>query len=439
MHPVEVLKNFGGTSDLFKTYQESLKIDKARLSISLIIYFFLQILYLLKINSKYISPWDEMYHLSYIQYVYNWQVPVIGDVLNSWSQTGFNCREVFSYGKTTPYVCGALSTDIANYPEAGKNTAAIWPPIYYFFAALWQHLFLPFISDPIVSARIFSSFLFALGFSLIAWEGTKHNRENYMYLLFLTIGLGTFAASIYQAIFITPYSNLPLLIFGCFKIINRFQRDEKITTTFVLQVSIFEIFCLLTIPHIVPCLILLLLAAMVYAEKSKIMLLFVFWGFFTAVLIPLFWELFQKTRATDLGNYQNLSDPAVNTLSTLSRLGSIFPQGLLGYQFESLGQILIASWFSYLIFGLIILIIVSKTSRNSVRFFLASLIALSLYSIFLDLYLKFTVPPRYGLSGFFLLSLLIVQSTKQSRFVTIFLGFIAASSSFLFVSNPVFQ
>jgi hypothetical protein len=432
-------RDFGVHSDMYKTYLQFLTIQKLRLTISLAVFIFLFFLYLLKVNTAYISPWDEMYHLSYIQYVFNWHLPVIGDTLNTWSQAGFNCRDVFPYGRTTPYSCGQFITDIVNYPEAGKNTAAIWPPVYYFVAAIWQHFFLHFIADPILSARIFSAFIWSLGFAFLTWESYSFHRKNLTMFILSILALGTFSASVYQAVFITPYSTLPMLIYGFLKIINRVQSQSYINTAFFIKIALFQFIAVLTVPHIIPCLIITLVAILIYADTSKRNFLLTFAVFSTSILITLTWQFLQKARATDLQDYQSLVDPARTVLASLSRIGSVFPQGILGYQFDSFGQILVATWFSYLIFSLWISILVSKSNKQEVRFFSISVVLLGSYSVFLDLFLKFAVPPRYGLSGFYLMSLLVLRHKLKSKWVLSFMALIALTSSYYFFMDKIFN
>jgi hypothetical protein len=258
------------------------------------------------------------------------------------------------------------------------------------------------------------------------------------YLIFALISLATLSASIYQAVFITPYSTLPLLIFGFFKIINTIQ-NGNVSNSFLLKITIFQIVAVLTNPHIIPCVLILFAGLLIYLDRTKSNISLALFGFSSAILTTYLWEILQKIRATDLHNYQNLIDPNFNLVTIFYRLGSIFPQAIIGYQFDSSVQILMATWFSYLIFGILTFIILFDSDKKEVKFLLLSLVFLSSYSVFLDFYLKYSIPPRYGLSGFYLMSLMILKSKIKSNIIILFFAIISIISTYLFITNQLFS
>ncbi len=94
---------------------------------------------LIRTRESQIAPWDELYHLSYVQYVYEGSIPKPGDALNTWSREVFSCRPVYPFGVMTFVPCGEIGEPL-NYPEGGTNTAGYWPPIYYGVVALLVRL-----------------------------------------------------------------------------------------------------------------------------------------------------------------------------------------------------------------------------------------------------------------------------------------------------------
>ena len=116
-----------------------------------------------------VSPYDEGYHLSHVEYAYNWSMPRLGDPMLRWSEEAYACFPTYPYGQVTAVPCG-VDGESTLYPEAGTNTAASWPPVYYLFAAQVSRLVLAVTSlDPLHAARISSVVLWTLGCVLVAY------------------------------------------------------------------------------------------------------------------------------------------------------------------------------------------------------------------------------------------------------------------------------
>ena len=115
-----------------------------------------------------VSPYDEGYHISYLQYVYDGHVPRIGDPMGRWSEEAYSCNPTFPFGPVTVVPCG-VDGESAQYPEAGTNTAGGWPPIYYFLAAQIVRILLAVTwVDPLHAARIASSLFWVTGCVILA-------------------------------------------------------------------------------------------------------------------------------------------------------------------------------------------------------------------------------------------------------------------------------
>jgi hypothetical protein len=117
-------------------------------------------------SNDVISPYDEGYHLSYVQYVGEGHLPRTGDPLNTWSREAFSCHPVFPYGDVTGVPCGEIAAP-RRYPEGGTNTAAVWPPLYYAYAAVVTYSLEVVGVEPLYGARIASALLWAAGAVLL--------------------------------------------------------------------------------------------------------------------------------------------------------------------------------------------------------------------------------------------------------------------------------
>jgi hypothetical protein len=230
-----------------------------------------------RVSMPFISQWDEMYHLSYVQYASEGVIPAPGFPMNDWAKIGFSCYPVSLLGMTTDVPCGEIAAG-SRYPTGGTNSASVWPPIYYVLAAI---LMVPIkfifgVADNVFAARYATALIWAAGTSLLSLLVYKKSKSILLASSFamLTTGLSLFGQS---ASFISPHSTVPLILFS--GLMLAFWLDKKLDTTFgdyflgnsnwkkILSETLlllgavlgYGVFVALTVPHAVPVLLVLLI------------------------------------------------------------------------------------------------------------------------------------------------------------------------------------
>ncbi len=179
-------------------------------------------------DMPFTSQWDEMYHLSYVQYASQGVIPAWGYPLNDWGKTAFSCYPVSIIGMTTPVPCNEIGPG-ALYPTGGTNTAALWPPVYYFLTViLMAPIKLIFgITDNLFAARFATALLWAAGTAFLSLIVQIRSKSFGLGLTFalLATSLSLFGQS---ASYVSPHSTVPLLlafgIFVAFRLEKQFER-----------------------------------------------------------------------------------------------------------------------------------------------------------------------------------------------------------------------
>jgi hypothetical protein len=163
-------------------------------------------------DDPFVSQWDELYHLSYVQYVTQGTIPANGYPMNDWSKSAFSCYPVSLIGMTTDVPCGELGAG-SRYPTGGTNTAALWPPVYYILTAaiMIPVTFLLGIDGGLFAARYATGIIWALGISLLSLIILRKSRSFVLGAIFslLSTSLSLFGQS---ASFVSPHSTVPLLL-----------------------------------------------------------------------------------------------------------------------------------------------------------------------------------------------------------------------------------
>jgi hypothetical protein len=179
-------------------------------------------------DMPFTSQWDEMYHLSYVQYASQGVIPAWGYPLNDWGKTAFSCYPVSLIGITTPVPCNEIGPG-AIYPTGGTNTASNWPPVYYFLTAV---LMVPVklifgITDNLFAARYATALLWAAGTAFLSLIVRVKSKS---FVLGLTFSLLATSLSLFgqSASYISPHSTVPLLlalgIFVAFRLEKQFEQ-----------------------------------------------------------------------------------------------------------------------------------------------------------------------------------------------------------------------
>ncbi len=222
-------------------------------------------------DMHFTSQWDEMYHLSYVQYASQGVVPAWGYPMNDWGKTAFSCYPVSVIGITTPVPCDEIGPG-SSYPTGGTNTAALWPPVYYFITAF---LMVPIklffgISDNLFAARYATGLIWAAGTAFLSLIVRVKSKS---FLLGLTFALLATSLSLFgqSASYVSPHSTVPFLlalgIFVAFRLEKQFERlsqdwsslDPWSRLLAVVRgswpVGLFGSLLAMTVPHTFPILI----------------------------------------------------------------------------------------------------------------------------------------------------------------------------------------
>lgn len=396
----------------------------------------------LKTRGEYISPWDEMYHFSYIQYVYEGHIPRYGDVLNTWSRQGFSCYPVWPFGMTTSIPCGEISTPNF-YPEGGTNTAAIWPPIYYALVAILLKLVVPFGYDPMVFARLFTVLIWTSGVYAIAINlqkmGVKKINSFGFVLLLCSLPLATFHGA-----FITPHSMIPLLTSGFLYLYRPLLNSHNLEFKQRFKIIVFSILTIFTVPHAISLVAIFALTdfcaqglKLLKFKEIRIQLL----EFLSKILqlclplLPLvvaflgtkFWTKLQDLRTVSWQDevstaaQQVAADPPLTAAQYLEAIWRFFPHTVDAFQFQgTLSTAISQVWMFFFITG-VGAIILSNERVNRILFSIMTIIVGIAFSIYLEVTIAVAIAPRYGLSIVFAGFVMAMLSIKNRAASYIFL------------------
>jgi hypothetical protein len=393
---------------------------------------------LTKIFDRIVSPWDELYHLAYVQYMYNFKIPQPGDVILSWSKYAFSCFPVHPFGMTTSIACGAEAPPEA-FPEVGRNVASGWPPIYYGLASLWLRMFGANPDNALFLARSFSAFIWALGAGLFSYALVSRNKLPWETAVSISLVLALFPMGLFQGNFVTPHSSLLILVS---LIYLSATSPTLISSRGLIRNAILATISILTIPHILPILVFLTIRIfwIYWTEnrgKTKVFIAYIS----AMVMLPfstiLLWPRFQASRKLDAGTPdQPTTAFSIDTLTT--DLFTFIPHSIDGYQFMNQWQFLISYilsiFFLVLLFRSLVEMVSPLLSKlDSVLMFFIS----AVFGVIEHIQLQIIIPPRYGLSIIFISFLIFTQRGMSIFFHKAFkfLAFVGLMSVFI---NPIF-
>jgi hypothetical protein len=370
-----------------------------------------------KIFKKLISPWDELYHLAYVQYIYNFKIPQPGDELLSWSKYAFTCFPVHPFGFTTSLNCGAEGSAAA-FPELGRNVASGWPPLYYTMSSIWMRFFSPDDANSLFVARSFSAFAWSIGAGLFCYALISRNKLPKEGAVALSLSVAILPMGIFQSVFVTPHSMLLILISVMYLSATS---PNLISFKKLIQTILICTFSILTIPHSLPVIVFITLRILIhywteYKSKSKVIIFYIA----CTSLIPFsaytLWTKFQGGRSIDVATAAQPTSPA-SWKQIPEYLFTFIPHSIDGYQFLNQWQFLISYVLS--IFFLALLFKPLVDSRSPLAHKIDTLMLLSLSCIFAVIEhfaLAINIPPRYGLS-LILLAFLVITHNGISVFV----------------------
>jgi len=378
-----------------------------------------------------ISPYDEMYHLSYIQYLFNWHLPQIGDTLNTWAREGFSCHPVFPFGNVTGVACGKIGAP-GLYPEGGTNTAAGWPPIYYGISAGVVRVLGWFGVSPFEAARLASSMFLAAGAGVLALASRRLGAGRLS-----TIGavLLLVAAPVSDVLgsFVTPHSATLLLGSLCLLFVAWAVEVGRSPLRVAIVGAALGALCSLTQPHAIVGVAIagLAIAAvsmrragagsvdgrLVGASAGLV-------GPVVAILVYGAWTKLQDARTVpypdgvNLGGVSKLPDDAVSILTEVLGKAWYFLPGTLTN--DSLGyglpELFVAGLLTVLAVGALgAAVFTARANPVPSALGWSALVVAPIAAIAMDIYFPFPLPLRYGFAvAPVLVALLAIVTTSRS-------------------------
>lgn len=427
-------------------------------------------------DNPYVSQWDELYHLSYVQYVTQGTIPANGYPMNDWSKSSFSCYPVSLIGMTTDVPCGELGAG-SRYPTGGTNTAALWPPVYYILTAVIMIpvTFLLGIDGGLFAARYATGIIWALGVSLLSLIILRKSRS---FVLGATFSLLSTSLSLFgqSASFVSPHSTVPLLLalglmlsFWLERQINVF-RDKGLSGAFsasgligagslwILVAGSFGLLVGLTVPHSFPLLLVIgvFIFLGVVGSNNLRFTSKVNWGFTTIVVSGLSligfllayrfwgWQLALRsvdypadvnTAAMDIGvqgSYPSLVQQILNLW------WEFWPQGLSNPWLQGTIAIFVENFWIFVLPALIITALATLGIQHWLtRISLGLVIAAPIASNLAFSTLQIALPERYGL----VIVLLGLFGLANENFGKVFrvVLFVAAVATYIlsFFYNPL--
>jgi hypothetical protein len=417
-------------SDVFLVVRKWLGSTRA---VSLAVGVLVGALQLERASSGTISPYDEGYHLSYVQYVGQGHLPHIGDPLNTWSREAFSCHPVFPFGDVTSVPCGEIAAP-GEYPEGGTNTAAGWPPPYYAYAAVVTRFLALVGVEPLYGARTASALLWAAGAAALVLVARRFGGN-----LAAAASAGLVAGAIPAAntlgAFVTPHSAQLLLsvVIGA-TVLQLMRREAAVGRADVLAGVAVPPLAVMVVPHALVAVTIAYIALAAHWGHRALRGARLPWRAWAPAAAPLLavavheaWQLFVDAQATAYGpgvdatQEQDLADPRGDSLvrPLIAQWWHFWPGGLSG---DDLG---FSSWELFVSTGAVMLaagaVGVALLSANPSPLARALAIGLvvggPLTAWVAERMFPFNVPGRYGASviGIALLLVALTVARRPSR------------------------
>jgi hypothetical protein len=396
------------------------------------------IVLLTKVFEKVISPWDEIYHLAYVQYMYNFSFPRLGDEILNWSKYAFSCYPVHFYGMTTTVPCGS-DGPAQLYPASGTNTASLWPPIYYFLSSTWVRLFNSNIETALFTARVFSAFIWSMGCGLLCFVLIKRNKFSPIAAASLITIVGVLPMGIFQGAFVTPYAAAPILVAMNYWL---FTSNFQFSSLSYFKLGVFSIVSILTIPQMIAVTIfftlkrLLEMRAKNYAIRVQDYVLS-FSVIALSFLATLIWVRIQDLRSLSPSIEVYLSS-SLTANDVFNYLFLFIPHSIDGYQFLNPSQTSLSYFFSLVFIAMLLkpLLIPDSSLTSRIKVSLLVFISSS-FAIFQYFVLKYPIPSRYGIP-IILAAVALTTEFGISKVWSKVLSSLAIAAMVLAIANPVF-
>lgn len=416
-------------------------------------------------STNFTSPWDEHSHLSYVQYVYDFELPAVGYPMNTWGREAFACHPHSLYGPMSVAGCGERGPG-TSYPTGGSSTAAGWPPIAYFAIASLSRPFFLFFDDPLYAVRAGVVSLWALGFVALAFLARRIGSGK-LQIIGASSALSALPGLGYFSSFVSPYSAIPLLTAYClwvgFQLLQSPEKYLHFLPRFSpgrsLAIFSYPVVAVLTIPHSVTTVIALVGGIImlgftkgIYRTPRKLVFSTLSASVASATLVALaflahrgfMWLVAERTVPFPPDTLQDPPLPSVVHDSDwvgqlLFRAWNFFPNGIN----SALPVPRVGAFLASLLTWLVISVVVGRSaglleSRDRGAFCLGVVVASPLGALLFYYTLTFEAPPRYGLPLAFLgFSLaLFPPLVRRVTGILLLLGLLITGISL--ISDPIY-
>ncbi len=351
-------------------------------------------------SNEVMSPFDEGYHLSYVEYAGHGHIPRVGDPMSRWAEDAYACHLVAPYGDVTIAECG-VDGPSELYPESGTNTAASWPPLYYIAAGAWTRVMVEwFGADPLYAARIASVLFWALGAALLAGMAAWKSRNLWIGAsIGAMCGLAPVTYSI--ASYVTPHSAALMIGTGTLAVTLWAMRPSTRLAVRVVAVGAWAALAVMVIPH---SLAVLLVAAFSFAAwsliaKSARLPLCVLGAtmLLSGTLMSVLWALVVNARALPTQVAEQPSTPQESLVQAFLEWWDLFlPPGGTADSFHNPAEAAFIVVLGYLISGAIGYVILSRMISHERALAVGLVFAVPWAGVAAGFVLSFNVPARYG-------------------------------------------
>ena len=408
---------------------------RTRTFIVLGVVFFVDLILLLRrAFSSDISPFDEGYHLSYVQYMHDWAFPRQGDPMGSWSEQMYACNRTHPFGQVTAVPCGVDGPSIA-YPEGGQNTAAGWPPLYFLITAQIIRPLMAVGLEPVLAGRSASALIWVLGCvalsALVIATCGSH-------LLGMSAGIlaaalpATWALSSY----VTPHSTVMVVGVAALFLLLWCTRSERPVWQIAAAAGVLGVLSGLTLPHAIVALGAVSVAAVVLAysiaeQRTRLVALALALSGSSGAIYVL-WIVIVELRAIGPRATQPVTPPEGLIPAIRDNWSLFWPRGLAEVQFLGGGDTQFAVLISYASIALVGYWLLSNEATMQRGVALGVLVAAPILSVAFAILLDFVVPFRYGASLYpLILFLLALESPSRTvRGVVVALSAVSAAVAF---------
>ncbi|MGV1003172.1 MAG: hypothetical protein ACOYEV_00085 [Candidatus Nanopelagicales bacterium] len=376
---------------------------------------------------RIISPFDEGYHLSYLEYVYRGSVPATGSPLASWSQRVFDCWPTFPFGRVTANACGVFGP-LAGYPEAGTNTSAVWPPGYYITVATLMRPFMLVTDEPLIAARLASALVFVAGAVVLACVALRLSGSH---ILAMTVGIMCASLpGLWQlGGYLTPHAAAPLAAAGLAWWLLWVTEPGRGVRSSLGWSALAGFLAMIYLPHSIGAVVAVVVAATALAWRRR-----ADWGaarvpfaaglglLATAVITNKVWGMIVSARALGGPGFAQPSEPPEGVkVAVLTYWDAFWPRGIGPGQFLTVAETQWTQLLIYIFVGLLGYWLLGGAHLPQRALAGGIIVAAPLAATYFAYTLNYAIPLRYGAS-LVALSVLLLAIPRPRRSYLAFVG-----------------